>query len=97
MQTCRMCHSAKPGDGGGEIGPTLFGLLGRTAGVGDSAFVYSKALKDSKLVWNTESLDRFLEDPGSTVPGTTMPIPVPEKKDRNNVIAFFQSLVASQK
>ena len=51
-QTCRQCHSAEPDDGGGEIGPSLIGVFGRPAGVGDTRFAYTKALTDSKLVWN---------------------------------------------
>jgi cytochrome c2 len=96
-QICTQCHSAEPGDGGGEIGPSLIGVFGRPAGVGDSRFAYSQALKDSKLVWNLEALDRFLTDPSAAVPGTTMPIPVPEKKDRDNVIAYLQSLINGAK
>lgn len=96
-QTCRQCHSAEPGDGGGEIGPSLVGLFGRPAGVGDTRFLYSPALKDSKLVWNLETLQRFLADPATTVPGTTMALPIPVKKDRDNVIAYFQSLASGAK
>ena len=96
-QTCRQCHSAEPGDGGGEIGPSLIGLFGRTAGVGDTRFLYSPALKDSKLIWNPQSLDHFLTDPAAAVPGTTMPIPVPAQKDRDNLIAYFQSLKSGAK
>ncbi|HEX3836345.1 MAG TPA: c-type cytochrome [Steroidobacteraceae bacterium] len=96
-QTCRQCHSAEPGDGGGEIGPSLIGLFGRTAGVGDTRFAYSKALTDSKLVWNAETLGRFLTDPAATVPGTTMALPIPVKQDRDNVIAYFQSLAGGAK
>jgi cytochrome c2 len=96
-QTCRQCHSAEAGDGGGEIGPSLIGVFGRPAGVGDSRFAYTKALTDSKLVWNLETLDRFLTDPATTVPGTTMALPIPTKKDRDNVIAYFQSLAGSAK
>ena len=96
-QTCRQCHSAEPADGGGEIGPSLIGLFGRPAGVGDARFAYSNALTDSKLVWNLETLDRFLADPATTVPGTTMALPVPVKKDRDNVIAYFQSLTGRTK
>jgi cytochrome c2 len=96
-QTCRQCHSAEPGDGGGEIGPSLIGVFGRPAGVGDDRFAYTKALTDSKLVWNLETLDRFLTDPAATVPGTTMALPIPVKKDRDNVIAYFHSLVGGAK
>ncbi len=94
-QACSQCHSAVEGDGGGEIGPTLFSLIARAAGTGDAQFPYSQALKDSRLVWNPENLERFLENPAALVPGTTMPMPVPEKKDRGNLIAFFQSLVGA--
>lgn len=95
-QTCMQCHTADPSEGGGEIGPSLVGVFGRAA-AGDTRFVYSPALKDSKLVWNAATLDRFLTDPGTAVPGTTMPIPVPEKKDRDNLIAYFRSLGSAAK
>jgi hypothetical protein len=29
-------------------------------------------MKESKLVWNEKTLDRFLADPLKTIPGTTM-------------------------
>jgi cytochrome c2 len=96
-QTCKQCHSAEPGDGGGEIGPSLIGLFGRPAGVGDSRFAYSPALTNSKLDWNRQTLDRFLTDPATTVPGSTMVLPIPVKQDRDNVIAYFQSLAGAAK
>jgi cytochrome c len=95
-QTCRQCHSAEPGDGGGEIGPSLIGVFGRPAGVGDTRFAYSAALPNSKLVWNRETLERFLTDPAMTVPGTTMVLPIPVKSDRDNVIAYFQSVAGAK-
>ena len=91
-QMCMQCHTADPTEGGGEIGPSLVGLIGRQAGVGDTRFLYSAALKGSKLVWNAATLDHFLADPATAVPGTTMPLPVPMKTDRDNLIAYFQSL-----
>jgi cytochrome c2 len=96
-QTCRQCHSAEDGDGGGEIGPSLVGVFGRTAGVGDTRFAYTKALTDSKLVWNPETLNRFLTDPATTVPGTTMALPIAAQTDRDNVIAYFRSVVGGAK
>jgi cytochrome c len=96
-QTCKQCHSAESGDGGGEIGPSLIGLFGRPAGVGDSRFAYSAALTNSKLLWDRDTLERFLTDPATTVPGTTMALPIPVKTDRDNVIAYFQSLASAAK
>ena len=96
-QVCTQCHSAEPDDGGGEMGPTLFGVLGRAAATGDGMFPYSKALKGSELVWNAETLERFLANPMATVPGTTMPMPIPVKKDRDDVIAYFESLKGGTK
>lgn len=95
-EMCIKCHSAEPGDGGGEIGPSLVGVFGRAAGVGDNRFDYSQALKNSGLVWNARTLDHFLADPATAVPGTTMPLPIPSQKDRDNVIAYFQSLAAAR-
>jgi cytochrome c len=95
--TCKQCHSAEPGDSGGEIGPSLIGLFGRPAGVGDARFAYTKALTDSKLAWNAQTLDRFLADPATTVPGTIMALPVPMQKDRDDLIAYFKSLTGGEK
>lgn len=92
-QVCTQCHSAERTDGGGETGPTLFEVFGRAAATGDEEFPYSQALKDSKLVWNAATLERFLADPMMAVPGTTMPMPIAVKTDRDNVIAYFRSLV----
>jgi cytochrome c2 len=65
--------------------------------MGDARFAYTQALTDSKLVWNLETLNRFLTDPAATVPGTTMALPIPVKQDRDNVIAYFQSLRGAAK
>jgi cytochrome c len=46
-------------------------------------------------VWDGATLDRFLTNPSQLVPGTAMPMAVPSKADRDNIIAFFQSLAAS--
>lgn len=40
-------------------------------------FGYSKALRGSGLIWDAAALDRFLTNPTTAVPGTTMVVPVP--------------------
>lgn len=88
---CALCHSAEPNDNGGAQGPSLSGVLGRTAATAPG-FSYSQALKNSKLTWDAASLDHFLEAPTTVVPGSAMVIPVPKQGDRENVVAYFTAL-----
>ena len=90
-QQCALCHSAEPGDLGGAQGPSLHSVFGRPAATG-SDFTYTKPLKDSKLVWDHPTLDRFLASPTTVVPGSAMVIPVPKQEDRDNIIAYFSAL-----
>jgi cytochrome c len=85
---CAFCH----GDaGGGGQGPPLVGVVGRTAGVAPD-FAYSPALKASGLTWTPDRLDVFLTDPQKAVPGTAMPMIVPDPVERRNLIAYLGTL-----
>lgn len=66
---CKTCHSVEPGRNG--IGPSLAGIHGRKAGT-VPGYAYSTAMKMSGLTWDDSTLDRFLEAPRNTVPGTKM-------------------------
>jgi glucose/arabinose dehydrogenase len=93
-QRCSVCHTAESGDDGGAQGPSLIGVVGRPA-AGAAQFSYTQALRDSKLTWDAATLKRFLGAPPSVVPGTSMVLAVPDEADRDNLIAYFQS-VSSQ-
>jgi glucose/arabinose dehydrogenase/cytochrome c2 len=90
-QRCTVCHTAEPGDDGGAQGPSLAGVFGRPA-ASAAQFSYTQALRDSKLTWDAATLQRFLGAPTSVVPGTSMVLAVPDSRDRDNLIAYFQSL-----
>ena len=45
-ERCSVCHTAESGDNGGAQGPSLIGIMGRTAG-GAPQFSYTAALRDS--------------------------------------------------
>lgn len=85
---CMMCHTIKPGPAG--MGPNLFGVVGRPAA--STEFAYSPALKKSGLTWDKATLDKFLTSPGKLVPGTRMVFPIPDNKQRADVIAYLASL-----
>jgi hypothetical protein len=94
QSACAICHSTSLGPGNTLIikqGPTLLGVMGRKAGTSPH-FNYSQALKDSGLVWNAAALEHFLTDPMKAVPGTTMPIPLPDAGIRADVIAYLATL-----
>jgi cytochrome c2 len=88
---CGVCHQGGPNDGEGGQGPNLNGVVGRKAGTFEG-FPYTPALKASGLVWSKENLDRFLTDPSKLVPGTAMPISVPDAKTRQDLIAYLATL-----
>src|SRR5580704_17704806 len=92
---CAICHTTTLGPGHTVIvkqGPSLAGVLGRRAGSG-LGFNYSKALEASGLTWDAAALDHFLANPLQAVPGTLMPMPIPDAGNRANVIAYLETLV----
>jgi cytochrome c len=47
-------------------------------------------LKNSGIVWNEDMLDKWLANPQTLVPGTTMFYLVKNAQDRADVIAFLK-------
>jgi len=88
---CALCHTAEPGDNGGAQGPALIGVFGQKA-ASNAAFSYTPALRKSGLTWDSKTLERFLESPTTVVPGSSMVVPVAKKTDRDNIVAYFQSV-----
>ena len=73
FRTCKVCHTLKEG-GKNSIGPNLHSVVGRDAGTVDG-FKYSKAMKESGVVWNEKMLKAFLFNPKKFIPGNKMPFP----------------------
>jgi cytochrome c len=93
-QQCVGCHTAEHNDNGGVQGPSLIGVFGRPVGA-DKEFSYTAELRDSKLVWDAQTLNRFLAAPDKVVPGTAMVMAVPNQADREHLIAYLQQAIAS--
>jgi cytochrome c len=83
---CQACHALATD----RVGPHHCGLFGRLAGTVPD-FAYSPALKNSKIVWNDKTLDRFLAGPLKMVPGSTMTYDgVPDAQERADLIAYLK-------
>ena len=84
---CAACHAL----GFDRVGPRHCGLLGRHAG-SVKGFDYSPAMKQSGLVWNAKTLDRFIADPLGVVPGTTMTYAgIKDSSERADLVAYLAS------
>ena len=67
---CRTCHTVKEGDN--RLGPSLHGISGKKAGASSGYPTYSNALKNSGVVWNEATLERFIADPEGVIPNNNM-------------------------
>jgi len=86
---CRSCHETSV-DGPHKVGPNLHGLMGAQAAA-QEGFVYSKALKNSEIVWNDETLDAFIEKSATYIKGTKMAfVGIKKESDRQAVIAYIK-------
>ena len=82
---CGGCHTLDRD----KEGPRLGGVYGRMAGSVDS-FEYSAALKKSRIIWNDESLEKWLTDPEQFVPNNNMDFHLDKASERHDIIAFLK-------
>ena len=87
---CAVCHS--PAAGKNNVGPTLFGIVGRHSAT-VPGYSYSDAMKAANKTWDEATLGAYLANPQAMVPGTKMTFPgLPKPEDRANVIAYLATL-----
>lgn len=86
-QVCMGCHSLDEDD----VGPRHRGVVGRAAG-SVPGYAYSPGLKSSHIVWDRDTLDRWLTNPQALVPGAKMFFAMPNPQDRADVIAYLTEL-----
>ena len=92
FKKCKACHKVGEGAKNG-VGPQLNLIFGRTAGTEEGA-KYSKGMQRmgaDGLVWTSETLDAFLENPKSMVSKTRMSFKgLKSHEDREDVLAYLR-------
>lgn len=87
---CRTCHSVREGDN--RLGPSLHNIFGSKAG--SSGFGgYSQALRNSGIVWNEETLNKFIANPDALISGNNMKpfAGITDEAERKEIVDYLKS------
>jgi cytochrome c len=86
---CAACHATAAGEN--KIGPALAGIVGSKSG-SVPGFNFSPAMKNAAITWDDINLDKYLANPTGFIHGTRMFGNLPNETDRQNVIAYLNTL-----
>jgi len=92
---CKACHDVEAGLPH-KVGPNLHGMFGQRAGAAEG-FKYTDALAKSGITWTPESMDAWLKQPGTLVPGNGMAFAgIANDADRASLIAWLMANTGAQ-
>ena len=95
FRACQACHGVEKGDNRNS-GPTLYGLIGRKV-ASEAGFEFSAAMKAATIVWSEETLDTFLTNPQTAIPGNKMALgAVKDPEQRQQLIAYLKSATKAE-
>lgn len=91
---CRACHDFTGTRG--KPGPSLENIFGRPAGTAPGYTAYSKALRESGILWNEQTLDDWVSNPLDFLPGNKMNMaPIRNAQDRMDLLAYIRRAAES--
>jgi cytochrome c len=86
---CKSCHTLERG-GASAAGPNLYAVFGRMSGTA-RGYGYSEVMRQFAIVWNDETLARYLRNPKADMPGTKMMFAGLRRKDQiDDLIAYLK-------
>ena len=89
FKKCKSCHMVKKDRH--KTGPSLVNVFGRAAGTAEGFKKYSKAMKNSGITWNEETIAAYMKDPKGYIKGNRMAFRGLKKDaDIANLIAYLK-------
>jgi cytochrome c2 len=90
VDSCQSCHVGPP------VGPPFWSyricIFDQLAGTLSPEFPYSRAMRDSGVIWNATTLDLWLENPQALIPGTVMEGPgIRDPMERKEIILTLKA------
>ena len=87
QKRCTSCHNLDTE----KEGPRLRGVFGRKS-ASIQSFSYSDALKNAHIVWDADSLEKWLTDTDKFIPDNDMNISLKKADERADIIAYLKQL-----
>lgn len=87
QKRCTSCHNLDTE----KEGPRLRGVFGRKS-ANIQSFSYSDALKNAHIVWDADSLEKWLSDTDKFIPDNDMNISLKKADERADIIAYLKQL-----
>ena len=91
-RSCGNCHATEPG-ARQRLGPNLAGVYGRKAGQLED-FNFSAALASADWTWDSESLNKWLENAQAMLPGIRTQHRQADPERRAKIIEYLKTLKA---
>ena len=86
---CKACHTLKS-NGKHRVGPNLYNVL-NSKSASKKGYRYSRAMKNSGIVWTEKELNAYLKNPRKHIRGTKMAFSGLRKEiDRESVIMYLK-------
>ena len=82
---CTGCHALTQN----RQGPKLQGVYGRASGSVEG-FAYSAAIKNAQIIWDEQSLEKWLIDPDAYISGNEMDFLISNPQERRDIISYLK-------
>lgn len=89
---CGGCHSLDRN----RIGPRHDAVFGSKAGTAPN-YPYSDAVRQSSVIWDEDTLDRWLTNPQALIPGQKMGYRLGNPNERRAIIIFLKNVAGGRK